>query len=215
MIYILGAGPMAREALGMYKDLGRFEDIGGFIEEDCQSKNIKIHGKKVIDAVAIDRLPKDSIFIGAMGSPKKKRWIEKLEREGYGFDTVIHPSVIAGNFVNIGRGCIVCAGTILTCDIEIGRHSIININSTINHDCAIGEFATIGPGVNVAGKVTIGDGCWISIGVKIINKVSIGKGSFIGAGAVVTEDIPENVLAVGVPAKPVKKLSASNWSNLI
>ena len=215
MIYILGAGAMARETLNIYKDLGRFKEIGGFIEENCKNEGLNIHGKSVMDGSIIDTLPKDSIFIGAMGSPKRKRWIEEIERKGFNFDTVIHPSAIVGNFVNIGKGCIVCPGLILTCDIKIGWHSIINIGSTINHDCIIGDFTTIGPGVSIAGNVTIGDECWISIGVKIINRISIGKGSFIGAGAVVTEHIPENVLAVGVPAKPIRKLTESEWEELI
>jgi sugar O-acyltransferase (sialic acid O-acetyltransferase NeuD family) len=215
MIYILGASAMARETLNIYKELGRFKEIGGFIEENCKREGLNIHGKSVMEGSIIDTLPKDSIFIGAMGSPKRKRWIEEIERKGFNFDTVIHPSAIVGDFVNIGKGCIVCPGLILTCDIKIGRHSIINIGSTINHDCIIGDFTTIGPGVSIAGNVTIGDECWISIGVKIINEVSIGKGSFIGAGAVVTKDIPENFLAVGVPAKSIRKLTESDWERLI
>jgi sugar O-acyltransferase (sialic acid O-acetyltransferase NeuD family) len=206
MIYILGAGSMARETLIFYKDLGRFEEIGGFIEENCKKEGLKIHDKSVIDSSVIDTLSKDSIFIGAIGSPKRKRWIEEIEQKSFDFDTAIHPSVILdNNFVNIGKGCIVCPGVILTCDIKIGRHSIINIGSTINHDCIIGDFVTIGPGVNIAGHVIIGDECWISIGAKIIDNISIGKGSFIGAGAVVVKDIPDNVVAYGVPAKVIRK----------
>jgi len=45
--------------------------------------------------------------------------------------------------------------------------------------------------------------------------VAGGKGCCIGAGSVVTEDIPENVLAVGVPAKPVRELTASDWRELV
>jgi len=215
MIYILGAGAMAREVLSYYNGLNKFEEIGGFIEEHCERKGLKIHGKSLMDASIIDTLPKKMIFIGAIGSPKRKRWIEEIEQKGFNFDTLIHPSSIVNDFVNIGKGCIISPGVILTCDIKIGRHSIINIGSTINHDCIIGDFVTIGPGVNIAGKVTIGNECWISIGVKIINRVSIGKSSFIGAGAVVTEDIPENVLAVGVPAKPIRKLTYFDWERLI
>lgn len=215
MIYILGASAMAKETLNIYKQLGRFAEIGGFIEEDCKTEGSKIHGKTAMDASVIDTLPEDSIFIGAMGSPKRKRWIQEIQGKGFGFDTVIHPSVIRGDFVNIGKGCVVCPGVILTCDIKIGQHSIININSTVNHDSIIGEFVTIGPAVSVAGRVTIGNRCWIGIGVKVINRVSIGQGSFIGAGAVVTKDIPENVLAAGVPAKPIRKMTESDWKQLI
>jgi acetyltransferase EpsM len=215
MIYILGAGATARETLNIYKNSGKFEEVGGFIEENCKKEGLKIQGKSVIDASSIASLPGDSIFIGAMGSPKRKRWIEEIEQKGFKFDSIIHPSAIIGDSVNIDQGNIIYPGVILTCDIKIGRHSIINIGSTINHDCIIGDFVTIGPGVNIAGHVTIGNECWISVGVKIINKVSIGKGSFIGAGAVITKDIPENVLAVGLPAKPIRILDESSWKELI
>lgn len=215
MIYILGAGAMARQTLNIYKDLGRFKEIGGFIEENCKREGLKVHDKSVLDASIIDTLSKDSIFIGAMGSPKRKRWIEKIERKGFNFDIVIHPFTAVGDFVEIGKGCIICTGVIIICDTKIGRHSIFLCGSTIGHDCKVGNFVTIGPGVNIAGNVTLNDECWIGIGVKIINRVSIGKGSLIGAGAVVTEDIPENVLAVGVPAKPIRQLSESDWKKLI
>jgi len=215
MIYILGAGAIARKTLNVYKELGKFTEIGGLIEENCERGDLKIHAKSVIDASIIHNLPKDTLFIGAMGSPKRKRWIEEIKGKGFNFDRVIHPSVIIGDFVDIGEGCIIFPGVILSCDAKIGQHTTIDVGSTVGHDCKIGNFVTIGPGVNIAGNVTINDECWIGIGVKIINRVSIGKGSFLGAGAVVTKDIPENVLAVGVPAKPIKQIKESDWERMI
>ena len=46
-------------------------------------------------------------------------------------------------------------------------------------------------------------------------RVSISKGSYIGAGAVVTEDICDNLLAVGIPAKLIRRLTESEWIELI
>jgi acetyltransferase-like isoleucine patch superfamily enzyme len=50
----------------------------------------------------------------------------------------------------------------------------------------------------------IGSGCWIGHGVKIINGVKIGNNVIIGGGSVVINDIPDNAIVVGVPAKVVK-----------
>jgi len=215
MIYILGAGNMARETYNIYKDLKRLEEVAGFIEESHSNIVFKIHGKRVMDASIIDELPKDSIFIGAIGSPKRKRWIEEIERRGFGFETVIHPSVIRGELVKMHQGSIICPAVVLTCNIEIGRHTIVNINSTVSHDCVIGDFVTICPGVNIGGNSKIDNETWVGIGATIINKVSIGRGAYICAGAVVTEDIPENVLAAGVPAKPLRTLVESDWRKLV
>lgn len=54
-------------------------------------------------------------------------------------------------------------------------------------------------------KVKIKDGCDIGVGTIILPGVTIGEGSIIGAGAVVTEDIPDYAVAVGCPAKVIRK----------
>lgn len=53
--------------------------------------------------------------------------------------------------------------------------------------------------------ITIEDNVWIGESVSVLPGVTIGKGSIIGANSVVSKSIPENVIAVGTPAKPIKK----------
>ncbi len=89
---------------------------------------------------------------------------------------------------------------------------------TIGSNCDIGprvEFITGGhtvgsasrrAGPGLAKPILVNDGCWIGAGVKILGGVNIGKGSVIAAGAVVIGDVPENVLATGVPATFKKSL---------
>jgi sugar O-acyltransferase (sialic acid O-acetyltransferase NeuD family) len=214
MNYILGAGSMAREALNIYRALGRDMQVQGFIEEGCKDQTRKIHDKSVFDSAIIDGLPKETVFIGAIGSPIRKRWVDAIKEKGFTFDTLVHPSVVKGEFVELLEGCIVCPGSVLTCDIEVGRHTILNNKTSVSHDCKIGEFVTVSPGVNIGGKVTVGDGCYIGIGATIINKITIGSGSYVGAGAVVTKNIPSDVLAIGVPAKPLRKMSVQDWITL-
>mgnify|MGYP000408262092 CR=1 FL=1 len=54
----------------------------------------------------------------------------------------------------------------------------------------------------------MGVGVYVGIGATVIDHITIGAGSVIGAGAVVTKDLPDRVLAVGVPAKVVKEVEA-------
>lgn len=64
--------------------------------------------------------------------------------------------------------------------------------------------------------VFIGSNVWIGEGVLILPGVTIGSGSIIGAGSVVTKSVPENVIAVGNPAKPIKKYNfdTCNWEQI-
>ena len=82
----------------------------------------------------------------------------------------------------------------------------------IKKNCRIGKNCTILPGLVIGNKhlegdnswVTIGDDCYIGLGAKIFGEVHIGNNVTIGANAVVTKDIPDNVVVGGVPAKIIK-----------
>ena len=54
--------------------------------------------------------------------------------------------------------------------------------------------------------IHIGKNCWLGAGVIVVPGVTIGDNSVIGAGAVVTKDIPANVVAVGTPARVLRKI---------
>ena len=54
------------------------------------------------------------------------------------------------------------------------------------------------------GDIIVGDDAWLGFGVIVLDGVRIGSGAVVGAGAVVTEDIPEGGIAVGIPARVVK-----------
>ncbi|QGG80631.1 acetyltransferase [Litorivicinus lipolyticus] len=64
----------------------------------------------------------------------------------------------------------------------------------------------------VSSPVRIGDNCWIGEKVAILPGVTIGKGTIIGAGSVVTNPIPEYVIAVGNPARVIKKYDPNKKS---
>jgi len=206
-VYIIGAGGFGRETLTVYRDAGREAEVAGFVVEDAYfTPDQVVNGKKLFAWSAIAGWPKGARFVAAIGSAARGRLIDEAARLGFGFDTVIHPNVVASSWVKIAEGCIVCAGNILTTQITVGPHTIINLACTVGHDSVIGRLVTISPGVNISGHVTIEDGAFLGSGAVVIENTRIGAGSIIGAGAVVTKDIPPKVLAVGVPARVMKHL---------
>lgn len=111
-------------------------------------------------------------------------------------------------------------------NIHVGRNFLTNYNVTIldirevniGNDCMIGPntmITTVGHPLDAKGRrdrigiakpVNIGDDVWIGGNVTILPGVTIGNNVVIGAGAVVTKDVPDNVVVAGVPAKVVKHL---------
>ena len=118
-----------------------------------------------------------------------------------------------------------CYGT----HIEIGEGSYINFNCNFVDDgyIKIGKNVMFGPAVTIATvqhpihpelrkymynrDVTIEDNVWIGGNVTILPGVTIGKNSVIGAGAVVTKNISKNSIAIGNPAKVLRKINAQDY----
>lgn len=88
--------------------------------------------------------------------------------------------------------------------ITIGNNVLIGMNvtiATLNHGFQLETRNT-----TYSSPVTIGDNVWIGSNVTIVPGVKIGNNSIIAAGAVVTKDVPENVVVGGVPAKYIKDI---------
>lgn len=116
-------------------------------------------------------------------------------------------------------------------NIYIGARTFINFN-LVALDCTeirIGEDCMIGPNVQLltpihplekearrakiekAAPITLGNNVWLGGGVIVLPGVTIGDNTVVGAGAVVTKDLPANVLAVGNPARILRSLEAEEF----
>ncbi len=208
-IVIIGAGGFAREVAFLIEEINKDTltyNLLGFVDKTSDSVDQAVGKHKIIgdDEWLIDK--KMSAVLGT-GSPQiNSRIITKFGELGnIKFPNIIHPDTIWDkDKIKMQRGNIVCAGNIFTTDIEIGSFNIFNLSSTYGHDVRIQDASVFSPGSNISGAVTIGTGCLIGTGAKILPHISIGDGATVGAGAVVIEDVDENCIVVGVPAKPMK-----------
>lgn len=197
--YIIGAGGFGQEVATILSTTNIA--FAGFIDDDTFKPKVKF------DIESFNRQgTRESCLIVAIGSSTvRKAVIHKISAD-FNFLTIMHPQAIIQDKVSvrIGKGSIICAGSILTCDISLGDFTIVNLNCTIGHDVKIGDFCSLMPSVNLSGNVTLQDGVFIGSGATVLQGITVGEGAVIGAGAVVTMDIPPNCTAVGVPAKPIK-----------
>lgn len=124
-----------------------------------------------------------------------------LQARGFSLPVAIHPRATVVEDIVLGSGTVIAAGAVVNPGVRIGSSVIINTSASVDHECIIGDAVHIGPGAHLAGRVVIGQAAHIGIGATVVDRVHIGSGVIIGAGAVVMNDIPDSVVAYGVPAR--------------
>ena len=207
---ILGAGGFAREASLLVEEINRWAGrkkwvLMGFIDEDEAKWGKNMRGYKVLGGFeTLAEMPENVKVIGVVGDPEvKKKLLIRAEEQERQFVNLIHPQVNLAKDVSLGKGVLINKGCLLTTNISIGDHVSINPGCGIGHDVTIGSFSTLMWRVNLSGAVKVGNECLIGTGVTVLQEKIIGDNCTVGAGAVVTKDLPENCIAVGVPAKIV------------
>lgn len=208
-LIIVGAGGLGREVAWLVEDINKNTpqwNLLGFVDDGVSGSTVE--GYPVLGNV--DSLfymePLPWVIVAIANASVRKRIVEKIQQQGMSMATLIHPSIQSSRFVEIGQGSIICAGSVLTTNITLGLYSIVNPNCFIGHDTVLQNYVSLMPGVHVAGEVKLGEGVYMGLHSCVINRTSIDEWSIIGAGATVVSDIPPNSLAIGVPARVVKRV---------
>jgi acetyltransferase-like isoleucine patch superfamily enzyme len=115
--------------------------------------------------------------------------------------------------IRIGAGTSVSGSCVLSAvqSVTLGERVLMARNCYIaDHAHAFGDGtrAVLDQGVDRVAPVTIGDGAWLGENVVVGPGVTIGRGAVIGANAVVLDDVPPRSVAVGAPARVVRRLDA-------
>lgn len=206
---IFGAGGFGREVKMLLDQINLTKNEFNFIGyyDDGIEKGTQINNHQVLgNLVELSKIEDEINVIIAIASPEIKiKIVSALNKSNFKFPTIIHPNVLIGSeSVKIGKGSIICAGCIVTCNIEIDDFVILNLCCTVGHDTIIKSYCSFMPSVNISGEVLINENVYVGTGAKIINQLEVGKNTIVGAGAVVSKSLPEKCTAVGIPAKPIK-----------
>ena len=208
-ILIIGAGPQARGIPDVVAACGNIELLG-FVDVADERRfmvgdaaRFPIYDGALFPAELKARLGAFSVLIGHDAALRPKL-IAQVKEAGLPLANIIHPSAIVSPSARLGRGILVLPGVIISPGVSLGDHAVLNTAATLDHDSVLEENVILGPGVRLAGHVRVKSGTMIGIGACCVPAVTIGANCLIGAGSVITKDVPDNVIAAGVPAKVIR-----------
>jgi acetyltransferase EpsM len=148
------------------------------------------------------------LIVGFGDCERRLEAAELARRAGFAFATAVHPRAIVAGDVSVGEGTVVAAGAVINPAARVGAHVIVNTSSSVDHECVIEDGAHVCPGAHLAAHVVVGRGAWVGVGAAVRDRVRIGAGAVIGAGAAVVSDIPDHMVAYGVPARVVRPVDS-------
>lgn len=200
-LVIIGAGGHGKVIADMAK-LNGYEEIM-FLDDDTNKTMCGLY-PIVGTSQDINQYKNDDVVVGIGNNVIRRKITSQLLKEHYNVVTLIHPTAVIDETVQIGKGSIVMANVVINADTIIGVGCIINTSSSVDHDCIIHDFVHVCPGSHIAGSVIIGDNTWIGVGSSIINNLTITNDCMIGAGCVIVKELLESGTYVGVPARRLK-----------
>lgn len=143
------------------------------------------------------------VCIGGDRGFQRARWSERIAKIKPAI-SAISPAAFIGDTVIFGRGLQAMPHVVINQFTHIGDWCILNTNCTVDHECIVGKGVHIMGGASLAGKVVVGDYSTIGTNATILPDLTIGSNAWIGAGAVVINDVPDNAVMVGVPARVLR-----------
>ncbi len=215
-IAIIGAGGFGREVKWL------IDRINVFSKQQEGEEKWKILGfidDGILPGTLIDSVPvlggcdylvdykKELFVVCAVGEARvREKIIKRIKKnKNINFPNLIDPSVAFSEDLKIGQGNIICAGSILTVNVQLEDFCLINLDCTVGHDAKIHSYVTLYPSVNISGQTVIDSRVEIGTGSHLIQGIKVGESSIIGAGTVVIRDIPGNCTAVGSPARIIRR----------
>jgi sugar O-acyltransferase (sialic acid O-acetyltransferase NeuD family) len=197
-ILLYGASGHGKVVISVLKSLEY--ELAGIFDDNINISHLNINTQivNVYDPTFFSNAP----IIISIGDNKIRKNLTKIIKHKY--ISLKHPSSIINETSMIDIGTVLMHNSVVQANTIIGQHCIINTSAVVEHDCFISNFVHISPGACLCGNVTINEGTHVGANSTILPNIQIGKWCKIGAGAVITKNIPDNVVVVGNPGKIIK-----------
>ena len=213
-LVIWGASHQAMVVADIIRLRGEYELVGFLDDVNPERHGTQFFGGTILGGnEQLDLLRQNGVehlILGFGNSAARLRLSDLVREKGYRLATAIHPQAVVAADVPVGWGTVIKAGAVIDVGVSIGESVIVGAGAGVAHGSTLEDGARLSLGAIVGADVRVGRGAMIGISASIKTGTHIGAGSLIGVGAVVIEDVPDGVVAYGVPARVIRKVTADD-----
>ena len=206
---VIGAGGHAHvvgDILQQMDSSGAGLELIGYLDDNPDLIGQQIQGLPILGSLtSLPEIAHDVVIVAIGDNVVRHRLFSALKRKGESFVTACHPSAVIAPGVRIGPGTAICAGVVVNPGSVIGSNVILNTGCIADHHNRIEDHAHIAPGVHLGGGVSVGEGALVGIGANVMPQCRVGAWTVVGGGALVRTDLPDGVVATGLPARAIRK----------
>ncbi len=215
-LILLGAGGHAREILDIVaainssaarSESGAVRPVG-LIDERPEALGGMVAGFPILGGFEwFGENRYDGAVVIAVGDTAlRERFASRATELGLRFARIVSPQARVAASARLGIGVVIFPFVFISNETSIGDHSHCNAGSSVSHDSRLGAFTTLGPRATITGRVTLERGVTVGASATVLPDVRVGEYCMIGAGSVVTAPLDPCSLAVGSPAKVIRKI---------
>jgi sugar O-acyltransferase (sialic acid O-acetyltransferase NeuD family) len=208
-IFVYGAGGHGRVVADIFVCRGESE-FAGFVDDREELWGTQVMGSTVLGGGDWLRreagLARVAVALGVGNGLARRRIAARWAAWGVEILTVVHPRATVAGATELDCGTVVMAGAVINAGARIRAGVIVNSGAVVEHDVEIGEYAHVAPRAAMAGAARLGEFSHLGMGAMVLERVQVGSNAIVGAGAVVVHDLPDGVVAMGVPARICRKV---------
>ena len=204
---IWGAGGLGREVLELARIINgtskRWDDFVFIVDGITAAE---INGVRVLEYEDAKKRFSNLEVVIAIGEPAvREKKFNLLKEDAVKTTTLIHPDVHIPDTTEIGQGVVIQYGCFISCNVTIGNYVYIQPQCNIGHDDTLADGCMISGFANIGGAVSIGNFTYIGLSAIIKEGVAVGDNAIVGMGSAVHKDVPDEMIVLGNPARPIAK----------
>ncbi len=177
--------------------------VAGFLDPDPAKRNTVFCSRPILGsevAVLSGAITFHAAVVAVEDSDARARIAEMFRTAGVPLFSAIHPSAIISPSARIEAGCVAFAGAIVGTGAQVGEGTVLHAGAIVETAARVGSFCTLAPAALIGPRSGVGSHTFVGARATIMEGRQVGHHVMVGAHGLVLTDLPDHVLARGIPA---------------